>query len=257
MSRAALAYAQVRLQARHGMRASEVLWQPLVAISEYRPFLEQARGTSLQRWVSNISPISPVHEVEQRLRGEFRRHVADVADWVPKPLQPAVRWTGILIDLPIIDYLMRGEPLIGWMLEDEHLKPIAAADPQARAATLARSVYAPLAKAKGSWPERWLKEWQQRLNSLSTRHRQHAMRLVRSLRAHLDSMSPRIGEEPMPARAAASLRKALEQRFRYHFRAGFLEPAGVFAFLMLEALEFERLRGELLSRRVFARGGAT
>lgn len=255
MSRAALAYAQVRLQARHGMRASEALWQPLVAISEYRSFLEQARGTSLRRWISNISPISPVHEVEQRLRGEFRRRVAAVSGWVPKPLQPAVRWTGVLIDLPIVDYLMRGEPLIAWMLDDEYLKPIAAADPEARAATLARSAYAPLAKGRGSWRERWLEEWQRRLISLSTRHRQHVMRLVRSVRAHLDSMNPRVDEEPMPARAVAALRKALEQRFTYHFRAGFLEPTAVFAFLMLEALEFERLRGELLGRRVFAQGG--
>jgi len=255
MRGAALAYAQVRLQARHGQRADDAVWQPLSAISDFRPFLEQTRTTPLRTWISNISPISPLHEIEQRLRGEFRRRVTAVAAWLPQALQPAVLWTRILIDLPIVAYLLRREPLIGWMLDDENLRAIAAAEPDARAATLSRSVYAPLARGEGSLRERWLSEWQRRLPKQPAHSGRRLTQLVRTVRAHLASMEPPVGEELMPARAAWSLRRALEQRFVYHFRWGFLEPSAVFAFLMLEALEFERLRGELIRRQVFAGEG--
>ena len=251
MSGAAFAYAQVRLQAQHGQRAREDVWQPLSPIGEFRPFLEQARATPLRAWISNVSPISPLHEMEQRLRGEYRRRVATVASWLPKSLQSAVLWTRTLVDLPMVDYLLRREPLIGWMLDDELLRPLAAAEPDARAAALAQSVYAPLARGDESLRERWVNEWQRRLPTQSKRSRQQLLRLVRTVRVHLASMQPAEGEELMPARAAWALRRMLEQRFVYHFRWGFLEASGVFAFLMLEALEFERLRGELVRRRVF------
>lgn len=254
MNRANLAYAQVRLQARHGQRARESVWQPLMATGEFRPFLEQARATPLHDWVSNISPISPRHEIEQRLRGAFRRRSALVATWLPKRLRPAVLWTRVLIDLPILDYLLRAEPLIGWMLEDEYLKPVAAADPQARAAALSQSVYAPLARRVGALPERWLEEWQRRLGSPPGAGRQPLQHLARTVRMHLAAFATAPGAEPMPARAAWALRRVLEQRFVHHFRTGFLDPTAVFAFLMLEALEFERVRGELVSRAVFSAG---
>lgn len=275
MSRVGLSYAQARLQARYGQRANEAQWQPLLATTGYRAFLEQARGTSLQRWIANISPISTLHEVEQRLRGEFRRHVEMVARWVPASLRPAVLWTRILIDLPVVDYLLRGEPLIGWMLDDEYLKPIAAADAPVRGAVLGQTVYAPLARTKsavagfsrrglrvdfaGDAPlrERWLTEWQRCLNVAETGQHKQIERLVRSVFAHLDSLLARAGEAPMPARAAWALRQELERRFQRYFRAGFLESSAIFAYLILEALEFERLRGELVSRRIFAGGGAT
>lgn len=251
MKGAALAYAQVRMQARHGRRAGEATWQPLLAIVEFRTFLEQARATSLQGWVRNISPISPLHELEQRLRGEFRRRVALVATWLPKPLRPAVHWSRLLIDLPILAYLLRREPLIGWMLEDEYLKPVAAADPEARAAALARTVYAPLAHGEGDLARRWVTEWRRLLGGGRTGASREIALMERSVREHFDAMRSSPVEEPLPARAAWALRRALERRFVRHFRAGFLQPAAVFAHLMLEALEFERLRGELVSRHLF------
>jgi hypothetical protein len=115
-------------------------------------------------------------------------------------------------------------------------------------------VYAPLARRAGALPERWLDEWQRRLGSPSGAGRQRLLRLVRTVRVHLAALATLPGAEPMPARAAWALRRALEQRFVHHFRSGFLEPTAVFAFLMLEALEFERVRGELVSRAVFNGG---
>lgn len=252
-----LAYAQARLQARYGGRAPEGVWQPLVATAEFRPFLEQARATPLRTWVTNVSPISPLHEVERLLRLELARRTREIATWLPKEFRAAIEWTERLIDLPAVGHLLKGGPSLPWMLDDEHLKPIAAADPETRATVLAQSALAPLARDHGDLAVRWLVEWQRRMPKLARDAQRRLARLVDTLRAHRAAFAPALIHEPLPARAAWELRRQLEHRVVRHFRAGFLEPTAVFAYLLLQALDFERVRGELVSRLLFARGVAT
>lgn len=247
-----LAYAQARLQARYGARAAESVWQPLLATAEFRPFLEQARATALRAWVTNVSPISPLHEVERLLRVELARRSDEVARWLPQEFRAAIDWTKRLVDLPSVDHLLKGGAALPWMLDDAQLRPIAAADPPARATVLAQSALAPLARGAGDLAARWQQEWQRRLPKLARDARRHLDRLVDTVQAHRAAFAPPPVGEPLPARAAWELRRQLERRVVGHFRAGFLEATAVFAYLLLQALEFERLRGELVSRLLFA-----
>ena len=248
-----LAYAQARLQARYGARAPESVWQPLVATAEFRPFLEQARATPLRAWVTNVSPISPLHDMERLLRLELARRTDEIARWLPKEFQAAVDWTQRLIDLPAVDHLLKGAAALPWMLEEEHLKPIAAAEPETRATILAHGALAPLARGAGDLAAAWLLEWQRRLPRLARGARRRLDGLIDTVRAHRAAFAPPPVEEPALARAAWELRRQLERRAVRHFRAGFLEATAVFAYLLLQALEFERVRGELVSRLLFAR----
>ncbi|UCH53050.1 MAG: hypothetical protein JSW09_10770 [Pseudomonadota bacterium] len=267
ISASALAYAQARLQARLGMQAPEEVWQPLLATGNYRAFLEQLRATALRPWVTNVSPISAHHEVERLLRAEFVRRIVEVASWLPAAYRRAVVWTHVLVDLPTIDYLLRGDdhahagdearPItLPWMLESAELKAIAAADPEARANVLATTIYAPLARGDGSLSERWLAEWRARMPRLTKAPAAQLQRLLATLDGHMAAFAAAAGEEATSARAAWGLRRALEGKVRRHFRNGFLAPTAVFAFLILQALEFERVRGALVSRLLFGRESA-
>ena len=247
-----LAYAQARLQTRYGARAKESVWQPLLATAEFRPFLEQARATPLRAWVTNVSPISPLHEVERLLRVELARRTREIARWLPQEFRAAVDWTERLVDLPAVDHLLRGGAALPWMLEEEHLKPIAAADPATRATVLAQGALAPLARNRGDLAAGWLLEWRRRLPRLTRDARRRLARLVDTVQTHRAAFAPPPVGEPLPARAAWERRRQLERRVVGHFRAGFLEATAVFAYLLLQALEFERLRGELVSRLLFA-----
>jgi hypothetical protein len=224
-----------------------------LATAEFRPFLEQARATPLRAWVTNVSPISPLHEIERLLRVELARRTDEIATWLPKELHAAIEWTGRLIDLPAVDYLLNGGPALPWMLDDEHLKPIAATEPETRATVLAQSALAPLAREPGDLAARWLVEWRRRLPRLTRDAQRRLARLVDTVQAHRAAIAPPPVQEPLPARAAWELRRQLERRVVRHFRAGFLEATAVFAYLVLQALEFERVRGELVSRLLFAR----
>lgn len=265
-----LAYAQARLQARYGGRAPEGVWQPLVATAEFRPFLEQARATSLRAWVTNVSPISPLHEVERLLRLELARRTDEIAAWLPKEFHAAIDWTKRLIDLPALHHLLKHGPVLPWMLEEEQLKPIAAADPDTRATMLAQTVYAPLARGEfagaislsrgprlgpigeSELAARWFSEWQRRMPRLARVSQRKLARFLDTVRGHLSAFAPRPAHEPLPARSAWELRRDLERGVVRHFRAGFLEPTAAFTYLLLQTLEFERVRGELVSRLLFA-----
>ena len=55
----------------------------------------------------------------------------------------------------------------------------------------------------------------------------------------------------MSIREGWALRRALQARLAAHFRRVMVHPAAPFVFLGLVALDFERLRGELLRRVAF------
>ena len=55
-----------------------------------------------------------------------------------------------------------------------------------------------------------------------------------------------------PPGSGTQLRRALQARLSLLLRRATLEPAAAFIHLALSALELERLRGELLGRKLFA-----
>jgi len=245
----AFAYAQARAQARHGERLTEPAWQVLSATVAFRGFLEQARASSLRPWLHNISPISSEHDIERLLRENLRVRIADVVGWVPGEWRRAVQWTSPLVDLPALDHLLQGEAPEPWMRDDPLLGIVAAADPAHRVAVLADGPLAPLVRGEPEQDlvDRWRVEWRRRLPTLR-----------RDVRVHLD----RLVQRAQALRAADPRRPAVDSMAHVHdfasgiifeFRRSFLQPVAIFSHLLLDAVEFVRLRGALLSRALFER----
>jgi hypothetical protein len=242
------AYAQARLQARLGARPSVAVWERLCAFGGLAAWLEQARATPLRHWLASVSAATPPHEIERLLRAHFRRVIAEVARWVPPRWRAAVRWLEIVPDLPALAHLLRGEAAHDWMREEPVLRAVAEAEPSLRARALARGPWADLAAGRpdeGGLFVRWVEGWHARRPD--GRH-EHALlaELTAALRAHRDAF-PRLATTQ-----TESARLALEARLVHIFRRSLLAPAAAFAWLLLAALEFERVRGELLVRALFS-----
>jgi hypothetical protein len=97
------AYAQARIQARHGERPDEAAWDRLHASTTLSHFLEGARRTGLRRWLSAIGDRTEPAAIETVLHRDFRRYVVEVASWVPE------RWHDAVLRLP--ELLYAGEPV--------------------------------------------------------------------------------------------------------------------------------------------------
>lgn len=114
--------AQARSQARHGQRLAEATWRRLGASSSFGHFLEAARGTALRRWVAHLSTASAPAEIEQTLREDWARQVAEVASWVPERWRPAVAW---LEAAPAVALGAAGMPAREWVARFRALWPAA------------------------------------------------------------------------------------------------------------------------------------
>jgi len=93
MSAVDFAYAQARMQARHGARPDEASWRRLHASTSLGHFLDVARTTGLAPWVAHLDASQSAHQIERSLRAELESHVAEVASWLPEGWRAALRWT--------------------------------------------------------------------------------------------------------------------------------------------------------------------
>ncbi len=245
------AYAQARMQTRLGARPSDSAWLALAANVEFRSYLEHARTTPLRPWLSSLAPTADAHETERILRARLRERVNEVAGWVPSPWRDAVRFAALAVDLPAMEHLLAGGEPLPWMHQEASLTGGAARATRAGLARQAREggfartrVGADLSRR-----EYWIAAWRTRLPRTAPAPARRIERLVELLREHLDS---RAG--PAEARVDRHGRRDrdFESRVVGHFRRALMEPAAVFAYLLLVALEFERLRGALVGRLLFA-----
>lgn len=242
-----LEYAQARLQARHGRRADDAVWQRLETTREYGALLDAARSSPLRAWVVGITPRSSPHETETVLRGHWGAVVAEVAGWMPPPWQPAIAWCTLPPWLPALQHLARGGAVRPWMHGDALLRLLCAAAPEARAAALGDTAAAALAPAWAT-PQTlgtaWWREWERRLPR-PLRADDKLRTVAALLQAHGWAFTR------APAGSGTQLRRALQARLRPWLHRAAAEPAAAFAHLALCALDLERLRGELLRRALF------
>ncbi len=245
----AFAYAQTRLQARHGARPQAIHWQQLAATRDLGHFLQLARNTPLRPWVLHIEPHQDVHTMERSLRQLLHTHILDVARWLPAPWRPALHWTRWLAELPALQHLLRGDTAPSWLLDDPLLRPYASEDRHLRLAALRESVLGGLLtdwQAGETLPRAWLRAWRKRWPAdASPRQRAGLETLTTLLLRHLDAF-PLL--EPAQTRAAS---QQLEQRLERLFRREAGQPAAGFVHLALFALDIERLRGALVRRALF------
>lgn len=243
-----LDYAQARLQCRHGQRAGDAAWQRLEVAREFNALLDAARHTPLQPWLVGITLHSSAHQIEAVLRGHWRATVAEVAGWMPMPWQPAIRWCGVLPDLPVLQHLLRGGEPEAWMCDDADWRVICQRPVTERAGALAEGAFASLA-AVGATPvmRAWWAEWQRRRPRPMGGADDALRQLMATLQAHGAAFAA------APPGPGGLLRRALQARLSLLLRRATLEPALAFIHLALCALDLERLRGELLARALFPR----
>lgn len=241
-------YAQARLQARHAQRPSEALWRSLEASRTHRHYLALARSGPLAAWTETIDDGDDPHRVERSLRRHWRGYVDEVARWMPARWQGAIRWFGVLPELPLIDALRRRDPAERWLTPDEPLIALIHPDPAARVAALERDDRAAFATPTGADRPAmavWLDEWQRRLPS----ERWSPALLGRPA----ELLLPRL-RRGSATRAAAE--PATHHALQRLFRRWATSPVAAFAHLALVALDVERLRGGIVARSVFGTADA-
>jgi hypothetical protein len=226
-------YAQARMQARHGERPNAARWRQLGSYRDFADYLAAVRGTGLARWVSGIDPSDGPHAIERTLRRHWRAACVEVGRWLPPEWRAATEWAAVLIDLPTHAHLARGGLPPGWLVQDSG---------RADTATLA----APGTKVSGGYPmidrQAWLAAWQARWPTMDTEQAQELQRLAERIEEHLVQLA-----EVDPA-GAGRARHALEQWAGQYFRACAGRPPAAFGHLLLQALDLEHLRAELLNR---------
>ncbi|HYA06871.1 MAG TPA: hypothetical protein VEF90_13360 [Xanthobacteraceae bacterium] len=187
------------------------------------------------------------HAIERILRDTWRAYVAEMASWVPAVWRQAVTWTSFFPELPIIDALLKGEAP-AWMQQDPAFAELAQADLQKRNAALANSPLNALVASNGRGPmlaARWYARWR----SLWPRRRadnRALLDLAAAINAHVERLD-RAGLQETSAPYRRDLARRLTRLFRRHSGS----PAALFCHLALVALDLERLRGDLIRRRLF------
>lgn len=250
-----LELAHARISARYGRRADATTWPRLEPIRAWPAFVDAARKSSLGHWLSALDARSDSHDVERALRGHWRDEVGEVAAWMTGEWHEAVLWWSTWVDLPVLEYLARGEPVLAWMAHDpiyrrltasdtdvEHADP-ASADAQRSSRLLAglRDSGGQADAALAHWCDLW-----RALMPAAQSHEPLQLELRRILHDHLTGFAASELRDGWP------LRHALAERLAMLFRRALLEPASAFIYLALTALDFERLRGELVRRAIFA-----
>lgn len=248
-----LEYAHARLCARQGERPDEAAWRRIAALRDLAPLLDAARATGLRRWLLGIGVDSTPHQTEAILHGHWRALVAEVAAWMPAAWQAPIAWCAVLPDLALLQHLARGGEPVAWMHDDSTWRELVATPPQARAALLSAGPYAALALA---WPtphtigQAWHDEFQRRMPRAANKSdgRGDDDTLAQWLHLLLDHFK---AFADAPGGQAWPQRSALRAQLTMLLRRAVLEPAAAFIHISLCALDFERLRAELLRRVLF------
>jgi len=244
------AYAQARVQARFSRLPAEAEWQRLAAARTLAVFLEEARAGGLRDWIKGFSNQSDSHDLEAGVRNLFRETVAEVAGWVPTPWRESLLWVGWLPLLPLLGHLARGGGLPPWVVRDPFLRPLRVEGGGLDPGRLGRAGAGPLAPLPPDPVGVWEAEWARRRPACGRTPARHLDELVRLLREHT------VAFRAAPPETAWELRKGLRALAARLFHRRLLQPVGPFLFLLLTALDLERLRAELVTRAVFASGEA-
>lgn len=245
---ARFAYVQVRLQARHGARPDIAVWRHLQGTSDFANYLQLARHTPLRPWVATLDPGQGSDEIEGELRRLFRRHVDEVAGWVPPAWRPAVLWVRRLPDLPALQYLLGGEPVPAWLQDDTELRDMGCLPVASRLELMEQSdcnIFLTASQAGESLPDAWLSHWRKLWPG--TARQDHGLEVLgNALHYYLRVL------QADSCDSVQSRRETLQLQLVSAFRRYSFQPAAVFSYLALTALELARLRGDLLVRQLFA-----
>jgi hypothetical protein len=245
---AAFGYVQARVQARLAGLPREGDWQRLEATRSFSAFLEESRTTALKPWVVGLSGTSDAHDIDRGVRAIFRAEVEAAARWVPDAWRAAVRWVQWLPQLPVLAQGLRAGRAPEWMARDPFLAGLVGVQGELDRAALQAAGLGLLVEAAAEGrdlAEVWIVEWRGRCPSVRRRFRESLDRLAATLLDHQRQFLAAAPDRTWP------LRRDLDHRLRHLFHVFLLQPAGLFAYLALVAVELERLRAALVSRALF------
>lgn len=249
---AQLGYLQARLQARHGKRPDDADWHFVESSIDLLHFIDAVRATELKRWVRGISPDSSADEMERLLRANWRDAVVQASDWAPQEWQEALLWCRWLPELPTLGHLLEGGAVRSWMEADPIVSTYAFETPRACLEALADTELAPM-KALLTSGNGVRSAW------LAVFHRFCPISGSQSIAQSMSELEHVLDEHRASMLAASAesdgqtLRRQLGGRCLRLFRRASGTVVAVFAFLVLEALEAERVRAGLVTRRLLKR----
>lgn len=247
-------YAHARASARLSQRPDERMWQHLHAGRSVAAQLEAVRASPAAAYVSGIAAAGTIDSMELAFRQQFRRLVSEVVDWAPDGWKPAIALVRVLLDLPALLWLAGDHPL-EWMTSDPELAAFARRDSlERRTALSARlpwlvaamaetektpggAVTARLHPVLRAWERRWRALWP----ACSAEEHANLDHLVRIIERHV----LRFGSLAVEDAGDARLRLAAE--LTSLLRRSAAQPAALFAWLGLLAIDLERLRGEFVA----------
>lgn len=235
-----LDYACARIGARYGAHPDAATWLRIETVRELAAMLDAARATALRPWTAGLSADAEPHAIERVLRAHWRSLAAEVAAWMPERWQPALAWSALAVDLVAIDHLRRGAQAPQWLQDDAVYREWTAAAPGPMRALASDGDTDALMRA-------WRDEWRRRLPHSHATEAPLLGALSRTLARHAEAM------RAAPPGDASPLVRALRERLEALYRRAVLEPTAAFVYLGLTALDFARLRGEIMRRALFPR----
>jgi len=265
-----LEYAYARVCARLAQRPDERLWSQVRSARSVPVLLETLRGSVAASTVTGIAPGGDADSLEIAFRQQLRTRVDEVAAWAPTTWQGALGFTRFLGDLPAVVQLLSEEPPPRWIGADPELAPYAQAALADRRAALASGPLAPMAAAldeathaqalgreeplsralkrlrSGPALHRalavWESEWRARWPRASSQLLADISEVGRTIRSHLLRFGAIAVDD------AGASRQSLAARLATLVRRFPAQPASLFAYLGVVALDLERLRGEFVVR---------
>lgn len=257
----ALDFAGTRAAARLAWRPDERLWQRLRAARGLRALLDTARNAAVGNYLANVAARADSPAIDAAFRAQLRSRVAELAGWSPQAWRPALLWCAHLADVPAVAHLWT-QPALPWMAADPVLARYAGVglNDGARRALLVSGPLAPLGRAlllhaaPAAAPVRasadpaplpralqaWLDHWQSLWPPLGGDGRAALLALRDEVLAH----RRRFAQLPVADTQAA--REAFATRVLARLRADPAQPVALFAYLLVLALDLERLRAECL-----------
>jgi hypothetical protein len=243
-------YALTRVQSQYGIRPGTSEWQRLEASHDLGQYLEAARSSIFGPWVSSLDRGREAHDIERTLRGAWRSYVRSVAAWHPRLWQPWLSWLEWLPTLGLIALLERAGPVPAWLLTDPILGPAALGASAERPVVVkgtALAIFEPAIAGRVPLAELWLARWRELRPPVDAFTEQLLAAVSRAVQEHARMLA-------LEGADAVALRDQLRRRLNQLFRAAAGTLVASLCHLVLMALDFERLRGGLVNRSLFAGG---
>lgn len=241
------AFAQARIQARYGELPAAADWRRLSGTRGFGAWLEEARSGPLRDWIKGLSAASRAQEIEAVLRNRLLAQIDAVAGFVPNPWSGAVRWTRWLPLLGLLEHLRIGHPAPAWALTLAPMQSLLDDAGKLLPERVRASELGPVLEADAGVPldQHWMAAWRQRWPATTAAVRADLAVLEQVLQGHLDRFRRGTTE------GAWDERQRLRVRLQRDFHGLVLSPVAPFGYLVLLALDLERVRAALLDRALF------